>query len=88
VMDDGIATGATMIAALKAVLAKKPEKLICATPVAAADSLQSVADYADQVVCLHAPENFMAVGQFYRDFPQVSDDAVRQELAAANASHP
>ena len=83
VVDDGIATGATMIAALKALQAKKPKKLICATPVAAPDSLRSVADYADDVVCLHAPENFMAVGQFYRHFPQVSDDEVAQELAAA-----
>lgn len=83
VVDDGIATGATMIAALKSVRAKKPKKLICATPVGAPDSIQSVAGYADDVVCLQAPENFMAVGQFYRHFPQVSDDEVSQELAAA-----
>lgn len=85
VLDDGIATGATMIAALKAVSTKKPKKLICATPVGAPDSIRSVAGYADQVVCLHAPENFMAVGQFYRYFPQVSDEEVTQELAAAAA---
>ena len=86
VVDDGIATGATMIAALKSVRAKKPKKLICATPVGAPDSIRSVTDYADQVVCLQEPEYFMAVGQFYRYFPQVSDEEVTQELAAAAAA--
>jgi len=88
VVDDGIATGATMIAALKSVRAKNPKKLICATPVAAADSLQDVADYADEVVCLQMPDNFMAVGQFYRDFPQVSDEEVKEELGAAGGDSP
>lgn len=76
VVDDGLATGATMIAALHAVRAKAPAKLICAVPVAAPDSLELVGPYADEVVCLEAPGNFFAVGQFYRSFPQVEDEEV------------
>jgi putative phosphoribosyl transferase len=76
VVDDGLATGATMIAALHSVRAKQPARLVCAVPVAAADSLERVREYADEVVCLGAPQDFYAVGQFYRDFRQVEDDEV------------
>lgn len=76
VVDDGLATGATMIAALHALRARKPQKLICAVPVAPPETLDKVAPYADKVVCLDAPEQFYAVGQFYRSFPQVSDEEV------------
>ena len=76
VVDDGLATGATMIAALHAVRVRAPAKLVCAVPVAAPDSLALVGPYADEVVCLEAPENFFAVGQFYRSFPQVEDEEV------------
>ena len=81
VVDDGLATGATMIAALHAVRAKKPARLICAIPVAAPDSLAKVAPYADEMVCVDTPPNFHAVGQFYRDFPQLEDDEVTALLA-------
>ncbi len=81
VVDDGLATGATMIAALHAVRAKKPDWLVCAVPVAARDSLDRVSRYADEVVCLHAPEDFGAVSAFYLDFPQVDDDTVTGLLA-------
>jgi predicted phosphoribosyltransferase len=81
VIDDGIATGASMIAALHAVRAKKPARLVCAVPVAAPDSLEQVRPYADEVVCLEAPEEFRAVGQFYRSFPQVEDKEVVALLA-------
>lgn len=81
VVDDGLATGATMIAALHAVRAKKPAWLVCAVPVAARDSLEKVRGYADEVVCLHAPEDFGAVSAFYLDFPQVDDDTVAALLA-------
>jgi predicted phosphoribosyltransferase len=81
VVDDGIATGASMIAALHSVRARKPAKLVCAVPVAASESLEQVRPYADEVVCLEAPENFMAVGQFYRDFAQVEDEEVVALLA-------
>jgi predicted phosphoribosyltransferase len=83
VVDDGLATGSTMIAALHAARSKQPERLVCAVPVAAADSLVCVRPYADEVVCLAAPEEFYAVGQFYRDFPQVEDREVVALLATA-----
>lgn len=76
VVDDGLATGSTMIAALHALRAKHPQELICAVPVAPPDTLAKVAPYADKVVCLTAPEQFYAVGQFYQSFPQVSDEEV------------
>jgi putative phosphoribosyl transferase len=82
VVDDGLATGATMIAALHAVRAGAPAKLVCAVPVAASESLLKVKPYADEVVCLDAPYDFGAVSQFYRDFPQVEDATVVELLAA------
>lgn len=83
VVDDGLATGATMIAALHAVRAKGPAELVCAVPVAAPSSLENVAWHADKIVCLNAPEEFMSVGQFYRDFAQVSDEEVMRVLAGS-----
>ena len=76
VVDDGLATGSTMIAALHALRQRQPQKLICAVPVAPPETLENVADKADEVVCLYAPENFQAVGQFYADFGQVEDEEV------------
>jgi len=81
VVDDGIATGASMIAALHSVRARKPAKLVCAVPVAAPESLEKVRAHADEVVCLEAPDEFRAVGQFYRDFSQVEDEEVVALLA-------
>jgi predicted phosphoribosyltransferase len=76
VVDDGLATGATMIAALHASRAKQPQLLVCAVPVAAPDSLERVRPYADELVYLDAPEEFYAVGQFYGEFHQVEDEEV------------
>ena len=76
VIDDGLATGATMISALHGLRASKPAKLVCAVPVAPPNTLDKVADMADEVVCLEAPEFFQAVGQFYQHFPQVDDEEV------------
>jgi predicted phosphoribosyltransferase len=81
VVDDGIATGASMITALHSVRARKPQRLVCVVPVAAPDSLENIQPYADEVVCLEAPEDFRAVGQFYRDFRQIEDDEVVALLA-------
>ena len=81
VVDDGIATGASMIAALHAVRAKKPARLVCAVPVAPPDSLEQIRPHADEVICLATPEDFVAVGQFYRHFDQVEDDEVVALLA-------
>jgi predicted phosphoribosyltransferase len=80
VVDDGLATGATMIAALHAVRARKPARLICAVPVAAPESLEKVRPYADEVVCLSTPPGFHAVSQFYDAFPQVEDEEVTRLL--------
>ncbi len=80
VVDDGIATGATMVAALRAVRAQKPSKLIAATAVASREALQMVRELADEVVCLDVPEIFYAVGQFFLEFPQVSDEEVITSL--------
>ena len=76
VVDDGLATGSTMIAALHALRQRAPRRLVCAVPVAPPDTLEKVADKADEVVCLYAPESFQAVGQFYADFGQVEDEEV------------
>jgi predicted phosphoribosyltransferase len=65
-----------MISALHGLRAQKPAKLICAVPVAPPDTLATVADLADEVVCLEAPAYFRAVGQFYQHFEQVDDDEV------------
>ena len=82
-VDDGLATGATMIAALHALRAKGPQRLICAVPVASEDALEKVRTRADEVVCLHSPPFFYAVGQFYRHFSQVDDDEVVALLRAS-----
>ncbi|MGV3569731.1 MAG: phosphoribosyltransferase [Ramlibacter sp.] len=82
VLDDGLATGATMIAALHSVRARHPAQLVCAVPVASPDSLEAVRPYADEVVCLRAPAGFSAVGEFYLSFPQVEDEEVSALLHA------
>jgi predicted phosphoribosyltransferase/predicted alpha/beta-hydrolase family hydrolase len=84
VLDDGLATGSTMIAALKAARAQEPGSLVCAVPVAARDSLARVADFADDVVCLATPHPFMAVGPYYLDFAGVTDEQVIETLASAS----
>lgn len=73
-VDDGIATGATMRAAIAAVRASAPERIIVATPVAAPDSLLEIARLVDDVVCLHSPAMFVAVGAHYAEFPEVTHD--------------
>lgn len=83
VVDDGLATGSTMIAALHALSAKHPQKLICAVPVAPPETLAKVTPYADEMVCLESPESFYSVGQFYQFFPQVSDEEVIELLKKA-----
>lgn len=76
VVDDGIATGASMIAALRSIRAKRPKKLIAAVGVAPYESLQEIRALADEVVCLDVPPDFYAVGQFFEEFTQVSDEEV------------
>lgn len=88
VVDDGIATGATVIAALRAVRALAPEHVVVAVPVAPPESIARLAREADEVECLFAPAAFYAVGQFYDDFAQVNDDEVNAVLAAHRATSP
>ncbi|MDB5825319.1 MAG: phosphoribosyltransferase [Herminiimonas sp.] len=86
IVDDGLATGATMTAALHAVREQHPAELICAVPVAASDSIAGVADIADRVVCPFIRDDFNSVGQYYRDFAQVDDAEVIAILAAQGRS--
>lgn len=89
VVDDGLATGATMVAALHDTRERRPAQLICAVPVASQAAFTRVSGYADRVVCLATPAQFYAVGQFYDAFPQVSDEEVIALLATGPAgTHP
>jgi predicted phosphoribosyltransferase len=85
VVDDGIATGATMITALRAVRAKKPKELVGAVGVASSQAARSLARECDRLVCLNVPAEFFAVGQFFRDFSQVSDEDVVETLRRSEA---
>jgi len=88
VTDDGIATGATMIAALQAVKTQNPHEVIVAVPVASPERLAEVRRWCDDVVCLLAPQEFWAVGQFYEDFTPVEDEEVVQLLRQFAAHSP
>lgn len=79
-VDDGLATGSTMMAAIHAVRAQHAARIVCAVPVAPPATLAEVAKLADETVCLEAPSAFYSVGQFYRDFGQVGDEAVIDAL--------
>jgi putative phosphoribosyl transferase len=85
VIDDGIATGATMKAALRGVRQNEPRQLVLAVPVAPPDTLQALATECDEVICLSAPEWFHAVGSHYVDFAQTTDEEVVSLLAQAKA---
>jgi putative phosphoribosyl transferase len=81
-VDDGIATGASMLAAVRAVRAANPAKVVVAVPVGPESACQQLAEEADDVVCATMPPGFEAVGQVFEDFHQVTDDEVRELLAA------
>ena len=85
VVDDGVATGATTRAALRAVRAVEPERVVLAVPVAPLDALESLRSEADEIVCLYPREDFVAIGVFYEDFSQVTDEEVIDLLSAACA---
>jgi predicted phosphoribosyltransferase len=76
VIDDGIATGATTRAALQAIRNRKPKELVLAVPVAPPDTVAKLRREVDDLICLETPELFGAIGYFYRDFRQVSDEEV------------
>lgn len=74
VVDDGMATGLTMLTTLLAVRSRRPAQLVCAVPVAPAETLFELAPCADESICLEVPEHFTTVGQFYRSFPRLSHE--------------
>jgi len=76
IVDDGIATGVTTLSAVHEVLAYDPEGIVLATPVASRDSIKILKPMVDEIIVLHIPEHFYAVGQFYEDFRQVEDEEV------------
>jgi predicted phosphoribosyltransferase len=82
-VDDGLATGSTMRAAVLAVERRDPSRVIIGVPVAPADSRDALAHCADEVVCAVTPEPFLAIGLWYEDFAQTTDDEVRRLLAQA-----
>ena len=82
ITDDGVATGATMAAAVEIVRQQEPKRIIVAVPVIAQDTLAKIENLADEVIYLQAPKLFFAVGQFYRDFKQVEDREVIQLLGS------
>jgi hypothetical protein len=87
VVDDGVATGSTFIAALRALRAQQPQRLIAGIGVAPPEVLRRLSHHADEIVCLETPAWFGAVGEFYQDFTQVTDAEVMRLLRArADAS--
>lgn len=87
VVDDGLATGATMRAAVLAIRRQHPARLVVAAPVGAEDTCVQLEAEADEVVCAAMPNPFRAVGLWYREFPQASDEEVRDLLEAARREH-
>jgi len=86
VIDDGLATGATMLAALRALRQRHPKRLVLAVPVAPIETLDRLRGEADDVVCVEAHGYFGAIGAYYDDFRQVSDEQVVAALARSAAS--
>lgn len=85
-IDDGLATGSTMRAAVAALRAQRPAQIVVAVPVAAAATCNRLAADVDEMVCLCAPDEFYAVGEWYRDFSQTTDEEVRELLQQAGSS--
>ncbi len=88
IVDDGIATGHTFRAAVMSVRRHKPLSVVVAVPVAPRESIAEIAKEVDRVVCLQTPEPFFAIGEFYEEFEQVSDDEVRKTLKELGESAP
>ena len=84
VVDDGLATGSSMRAAVRALRQSNPRRIVIAVPVGAAETCRSLQDDADEVICLYAPESFYSVSTWYEEFSQTSDDEVRGLLNAAS----
>jgi len=87
-IDDGLATGSTMKAAVEAVRSLRPARIIVAVPVGSPDTCREFAGIADEIVCARRPEHFAAVGQWYDDFRQTTDEEVRELLQTAASERP
>lgn len=87
-VDDGLATGSTMRAAVNALKQQQPERIIVAVPVASASTVEELQNEVDEVVCLEMPEQFHAVGNWYEDFSQTTDEEVRELLEKARPTQP
>jgi predicted phosphoribosyltransferase len=87
-VDDGLATGSTMRAAVQAVRRLRPARVVVAVPVGARETCEALRKIADEVVCALVPEPFSAVGLWYIDFSQTTDDEVRQLLSSQGADAP
>jgi putative phosphoribosyl transferase len=83
-VDDGLATGSTMRAAVQAVRQRRPATTVVAVPTGAADTCEEFRQEVDEIVCVIAPEAFQAVGLWYEEFPQISDEEVRELLARSS----
>jgi putative phosphoribosyl transferase len=79
-VDDGLATGYTMLAAIRAVREQHAARIVVAVPIAPSDTLELLRPEADEVICVHTPPRLFAIGQFYEDFTQTTDDQVREAL--------
>ena len=86
VVDDGLATGSTMRAAVAALRQEKPGRIVVAVPVAAAETCNAFRDIADETICAETPEPFTAVGQWYENFSPTTDDEVHELLARARTA--
>jgi putative phosphoribosyl transferase len=84
VVDDGIATGRTMIASIKMLRRKHPKKIVIAVPVSPVESAEKIKKLVDELICLHTPEEFYGVGMFYEDFSEVTDEEVISILKELN----
>ena len=84
VVDDGLATGSTMHAAIAALRQHRPARIVVAVPAASPQACSEIADQVDEIICAATPEPFYAVGQWYQEFSQTTDDEVRELLARAS----
>lgn len=84
IVDDGIATGNTILATIDSLRKSKPKEIIVAVPVAPSSTVRKLSQYVDELICLYVPENFQSVGQFYDDFSQVDDTEVIRLMQEVN----
>ncbi len=87
-VDDGLATGATMLAAVRSVRAQRPRRIVVAVPVASAAACDYIREEVDEIICTATPEPFFSVGAWYEDFSQTSDAEVRNLLAESGSKPP